>query len=129
MSISAISNHVREIIKNRRHPAKDPSLLYYVPLNALDSWHAKLPLYKILQTPSSDDSRIFRQEISYQQKSAVVRFNFMLKKVSVYADLFSKLTVQSLSLGIVCELLQPVLMTVLQNQLSSSEDYLRLYAR
>jgi len=129
MSIIAISNHVREIIKNRRHPAKDPSLLYYVPLNALDSWHGKLPLYKILQTPSSDDSRIFRQEISYQQKSAVVRFNFMLKKVSVYADLFSKLTVQSLSLGIVCELLQPVLMTVLQNQLSSSEDYLRLYAR
>ena len=87
MSISAISNHVREIIKNRRHPAKDPSLLYYVPLNALDSWHAKLPLYTILQTPSSDDSRIFRQEISYQQKTAVVRFNFMLKKVSVYADL------------------------------------------
>jgi hypothetical protein len=129
MSISAISNHVREIIKNRRHPAKDPSLLYYVTLNALDSWHAKLPLYTILQAPSSDDSRIFRQEISYQQKTAVVRFNFMLKKVSVYADLFSKLTVQSLSLGIVCELLQPVLMTVLQNQLSSSEDYLRLYAR
>lgn len=129
MSISAISNHLREIIKDRRDPAKDPSLLYHVHLNALDSWHAKLPLYVILQTPSSNDSRMFRQEASYQQKTAIVRFNFLLEEVSVRADPFGKLTVQSLFLGIVCELLQPALMTVLQNQSSSSEDYLRLYAR
>jgi len=106
MSISSISNHLRDIIK-----AKDPSsLLYDLHLNALDSWHANLPLYLCLQTPSSDDSRMICQEASYQQKTAI-------------------LTVQSLFLGIVCELLQPALLTVLQNQSSSSEDYLKLYAR
>jgi len=111
MSISAISNHFREIIKDLRESKNDPSsTLYDIHLNALDSWHAELPLYLCLQTPSSEDSRMFRQEASYQQKTAI-------------------LNVQTLFLGIVCELLQPALMIVLQHQSSSSENDLRLYAR
>lgn len=42
---------------------------------------------------------MFRQEASYQQKTAIVRFNFLLEEVPVRADPFGKLTVQSLFLG------------------------------
>jgi len=77
MSISAISNQLREILKDIHNSTKDPSsCLYDIHLNALDCWHAELPLYVCLLTPSSDDSRMFRQEASYQQRTAIVRSQF-----------------------------------------------------
>jgi len=111
MSIGAISNILQEIIKDRRDSTKKPSaLLYKTHLKALDSWHAELPQYLCLQTPSSEDTRMVHPEASYKQKTAI-------------------LNVQSLFLGTVCELLQPALMVVLQDPASSVDNELQVYAR
>jgi hypothetical protein len=81
MSINSISNHFREIIKDRRELAQhSSSRLYEIHLNALDSWHAKLPLYVCLQTPTSESSYMVHRGASYERKTAIVRLNFMLAK-------------------------------------------------
>ncbi|KAE9380309.1 hypothetical protein N431DRAFT_498175 [Stipitochalara longipes BDJ] len=111
MSIAALSNHLREILNDRRDSTNQPSsLLYRAHLQALDSWHTELPLYTCLQTPSFEDSRMVNPEANFRQKTAI-------------------LNVQSLFLGTVCVLLQPALMAVLHDSSPSSEKELIVYAR
>ncbi|KAN0102014.1 hypothetical protein V8E51_012524 [Hyaloscypha variabilis] len=111
MSITALSNDLREILNDRRDSANQPSsLLYQAHLEALNSRHAELPIYTSLQTPSLEDSRMVNPEADYRQKTTI-------------------LNVQSLFLGTVCVLLQPALMAILQDPSSSSENKLIIYAR
>jgi hypothetical protein len=129
MSIAALSNHLREILNDRRDSTKEPSsLLYKAHLQALDSWHTELPLYTSLQTPNMEDSRMVNPEADYRQKTAIVS-PIPILEICEHTDCSSKLNVQSLFLGIVCVLLQPALMAVLQCTQSSSEHELIVYAR
>lgn len=74
MSIVALSNHLREILDDRRDLTNKPSaLLYKAHLQALDSWHAELPTYTSLQTPSLEDSRMVHPKADYRQKTAIAR--------------------------------------------------------
>jgi hypothetical protein len=88
LSVSAISNLLREIIKDRRDSTNGPPcfLLYEAHLKALDSWRNELPFYLCLRTPSLEDSRMVRPGITYIQKTAIVRFKFLLAAVIVCAD-------------------------------------------
>ncbi len=73
MSIAALSNRLREILKDRGDFANHPSpLLYKAHLQALDSWHTELPVYACLRTPSVEDSRMISPNASYGQKTAIV---------------------------------------------------------
>jgi hypothetical protein len=67
-------------------------------------------------------------EADNRQKAAIVS-PIPILEICEHTDWFSKLNVQSLFLGIVCVLLQPALMAVLQCMQSSSEDELIVYAR
>lgn len=111
MSISSISNHLQEIIKDlRTWSTSPPSLhIYKAHLKALDMWHAELPPYLCLRAPSWVDSRMLHPEATFHQKTAI-------------------LNVQSFFLGIVGELLKPALMTVLQGPSTSNENELIAYA-
>jgi len=73
MSIASLSKHLQEILNDRRDSTKQPSsILYKAHLQALDSWHAELPLYTCLQTPNLNDSRMVKSEADYRQKTAIV---------------------------------------------------------
>lgn len=73
MSIAALSNHLREILNDRRDLANQPSsLLYKAHLQALDCWYAELPMYTCLQTPNLEDSRMVDPNASYRKKTAIV---------------------------------------------------------
>jgi hypothetical protein len=95
MSISALSNDLREIL-NDRHDSTNPpsSLLYKAHLQALDSWHAELPVYTCLQTPNWEDSRMVNPEADYRQKTAIVsprearKYVYMLTGFQVERSVF-----------------------------------------
>jgi hypothetical protein len=78
MSITALSNDLREILNDRRDSANQPSsLLYQAHLEALNSRHAELPIYTSLQTPSLEDSRMVNPEADYRQKTTIVGPKFL----------------------------------------------------
>jgi hypothetical protein len=88
MSIAALSNHVQEILNDRRDSTNQTSsLLYKAHLQALDSWHAELPLYTCLQTPNLEDSRMVNPKADYRQKTAIVGTTRILSLCRCWLDL------------------------------------------
>jgi len=78
MSLNAIGNLLREVLKDHERPSQSSSLLLYrTHLKALDNWYAELPIYLCLRETSPGGFGRVDQESSERQKTAIVSLLLM----------------------------------------------------
>ena len=73
MSLNAVGNLLREVLKDRENPSKKSSLLLYrTHLKALDSWYTELPIYLCLREATPGGPCRVDLESNDRQKTAIV---------------------------------------------------------
>jgi hypothetical protein len=73
MSLNAVGNLLKEVMKDLENPSNTYSLpLYRTHLKALDSWYADLPIYLCLRETSPGGLCRVDPESNDRQKTAIV---------------------------------------------------------